>query len=39
VIHPSLLENIKKAGHEFKINGVGGEQLRVDDTGYLPEFF
>jgi hypothetical protein len=39
VLHPSLLVDIKKADHELKINGVGGEQLKVTDTGYLPDFF
>lgn len=39
IIHPALLTHIKKAGHELKINGVGGEQLKVEDTGYLPDFF
>jgi hypothetical protein len=31
--------DIKKADHELKINGVGGEQLKVTDTGYLSDFF
>jgi hypothetical protein len=38
-MHPSLLTSIKKVGHKLKINGVGGEQLKVEDTGYLPYFF
>jgi hypothetical protein len=39
IIHPDLLKNIKKADHELKINGVSGNQLTVQQTGYLPEFF
>ncbi len=38
IIHPDLLTNISKADHELKINRVGGEQLKVQDTGYLQDF-
>jgi siroheme synthase (precorrin-2 oxidase/ferrochelatase) len=39
IIHPDLLTHLNKADHELKINGVGGEQLIVQDTGYLTGFF
>jgi hypothetical protein len=39
IIHPDLLTHLSKADHELKINGVGGEQLIVQDTGDLQDFF
>jgi hypothetical protein len=39
ILHPSVLCNIQPAASEVNINGVGGLQFTVRDTGYLDEFF
>jgi hypothetical protein len=39
VIHPMLLEDVRQADRKIKVNGVGGVQLIVEQTGRLPEFF
>ena len=39
IIHPSLLRNIMPAERAVKINGVGGHQFTVKDTGFLDPFF
>jgi hypothetical protein len=39
IIHPRLLQQIKASEVEVKVNGVGGPQLVVNKTGYLPNFF
>jgi hypothetical protein len=39
IIHPTLLREIELAGEDVHINGVGGHQFTVGDTGYLDEFF
>ena len=39
IIHPWLLRNIMSAEKAIKINGVGGHQFTVTETGYLDPFF
>ena len=39
IVHPSLLRNIMPAEKTIKINGVGGHQFTVTETGYLDPFF
>lgn len=39
LIHPALLEDVKKAPKSIKVKGVGGMQLVVDDVGELNGFF
>jgi hypothetical protein len=39
VMHPMLLEDVRQADKKIKVNGVGGVQLIVEQTGCLPEFF
>ena len=39
IVHPSLLRNIMPSEKEIKINGVGGHQFTVGETGYLDPFF
>ena len=35
IVHPSLLRDVKPAQQSVKINGVGGHQFSVSETGYL----
>jgi len=35
IVHPSLLQDIRPAEQTVKINGVGGHQFTVSETGYL----
>ena len=39
IVHPSLLRNIMPAEKSIKINGVGGHQVTVTETGYLDPIF
>ena len=39
IVHLSLLRNILPAEKSIKINGVGGHQFTVAETGYLDLFF
>ena len=39
MVHPSLQRNIMPAEKAIKINGVGGHQFSVMETGYLDPFF
>jgi len=39
IVHPRLLRNIMAADKKVKINGVGGHQFTVSETGYLDPFF
>ena len=39
VVHPSLLRDVQPADQTIKINGVGGHQLSVSETGYLDPLF
>ena len=39
VVRPELLHDVQEAEHAVKINGVGGHQLTVTQTGYLDPLF
>ncbi len=39
VMHLMLLEDVRQSDRKFKVNGVGGIQLIVEQTSCLPEFF
>ena len=39
IVHPSLLRDIRPAEQTVKINGVGGHQFTVSETGYLDPLF
>ena len=39
IVHPNLLRDIKLAEKSVKINGVGGHQFYVKETGFLDPFF
>jgi hypothetical protein len=39
VIHQTLLREVEPAEEDVRINGVGGHQFTVEDTGYLDDFF
>jgi hypothetical protein len=39
VIHPTLLRELEPAEEDVRINGVGGHQFTVEETGYLDDFF
>jgi hypothetical protein len=39
IVHPSLLENVRKASKSIRVKGVGGIQLVVDHIGTLNGFF
>ncbi len=39
IMHPDLLRNIMPAERSIKINGVGGHQFSVDESGYFDPFF
>jgi hypothetical protein len=39
ILHPMLLNNIKKVKQKIKVKGVGGTQLIVDMVGHLAGFF
>lgn len=38
IVHPSLLENVRKASKSIRVKGVGGVQLVVDQVGTLNGF-
>jgi hypothetical protein len=39
IVHPSLLQELQQAEKEVNINGVGGLQFTVHETGFLDELF
>ncbi len=39
IMKPNLLRALAPAEKTVKVNGVGGQQLKEDRTGYLDEFF
>ena len=39
VVHPSLLRNLMPLEKSIRINGVGGHQFLVEQTGYLDPLF
>mmetsp|Transcript_8146 Transcript_8146/g.11879 ORF Transcript_8146/g.11879 Transcript_8146/m.11879 type:complete len:557 (+) Transcript_8146:2397-4067(+) len=39
IFHPDMLRDLKDAGEEIKVNGVGGHQFTVTKTGYLDPLF
>ena len=39
VVHPSLLRNVVPVDKAIRINGVGGHQFMVDQSGYLDPLF
>ena len=39
IVHPSLLQDVRPADRTVKINGVGGHQFTVSETGYLDPLF
>ena len=39
IVHSSLLRELQQVEKEVNINGVGGLQFTVNETGYLDEFF
>ena len=39
IVHPSVLRDIRPAEQTIKINGVGGHQFTVSETGYLDPLF
>jgi hypothetical protein len=39
ILHPMLLNNVKKVKQKIKVKGVGGTQLIADMVGHLDGFF
>ena len=39
IVHPDLARNIEPAKRKVKINGVGGHQFTVEETGFLDPMF
>lgn len=39
IVHPSLLEDVKKVPKSIKVKGIGNIQLAVDNLGELNGFF
>lgn len=39
VVHPCLLRDEQLADSPIMVNGIGGKQLKVKNTGFLEEFF
>lgn len=39
IVRPELLRDVQDAEHAVKINGVGGHQFTVTQTGYLDPLF
>jgi hypothetical protein len=39
MMHPMLLEDVRKSDQKIKVNREGGMQLIIKETGILPEFF